>query len=46
MIGLDSNVLARYVIQDDPEQAELAGIAIEEKCSVDDPGFVSLMVIC
>ena len=46
MIGLDTNVLVRYIVEDDEKQAELARIAIEEKCSAGDPGFVSLMVLC
>lgn len=29
MIGIDTNVLARYIVQDDPEQAEAAVRLIE-----------------
>jgi predicted nucleic-acid-binding protein len=46
MIGLDTNVLVRYIVEDDERQAELAQLAMEERCSVDHPGFVSLMVLC
>ena len=31
MIGFDTNVLARYVIQDDPEQAETAVRLVENR---------------
>lgn len=46
MIGLDTNVLVRYLTQDDPEQASRAGQLIETYCTKDDPGFVSLIVLC
>jgi predicted nucleic-acid-binding protein len=42
VIGLDTNVLVRYITQDDNKQAALANALIE---SLDDasPGFVSLV---
>ena len=43
MIGLDTNVLVRYVAQDDPDQASRAS-AVIDGFSEDDPGFVSLVV--
>jgi len=44
LIGLDTNVLARYLAQDDPDQSARATRLIE---SLDDenPGFVSLVVL-
>jgi len=44
LIGLDTNVLARYLAQDDPDQSARATQLIE---SLDDenPGFVSLVVL-
>jgi predicted nucleic-acid-binding protein len=33
MIGLDANVLVRYVTQDDPVQAEQAARLIETRCT-------------
>ena len=44
MIGLDTNVLVRYLAQDDPEQSARATELIE---SLDDEqkGFVSLVVL-
>ena len=44
MIGLDTNVLVRYITQDDKRQAALANSLIE---SLDDasPGFVTLVTM-
>lgn len=44
MIGLDTNVLVRYITQDDDKQAALANSLIE---SLDDasPGFVTLVSV-
>lgn len=44
MIGLDTNVLVRYVTQDDPRQSPKANRLIES-LSADAPGYVSLIVI-
>jgi predicted nucleic-acid-binding protein len=46
MIGLDTNVLIRYIVQDDPDQAGRAARLIEERCSRDEPGFINHMVLC
>jgi len=46
MIGLDTNVLVRYLTQDDPEQAARAGRIIETCCTEEEPGLVSLVVLC
>ena len=45
MIGLDTNVLVRFVVQDDPEQAEAAGRLIETRCTRESPGLVSGLVL-
>lgn len=45
MIGLDSNVLIRYLTQDDPVQAERASRLIERQLSEKQPGFISLIVL-
>ncbi len=45
MIGLDTNVLVRYVVQDDPEQSEAASRLIEGQCTRDSPGYVSTLVL-
>lgn len=46
MIALDTNVLARYVIGDEPRQAAAARRLIESSCTVESPGVVSLVVLC
>lgn len=40
MIGLDTNVLVRYIMQDDPRQSPSA-TALVESLSADAPGFVT-----
>lgn len=45
MIGLDTNVLVRYLAQDEPKQAALATRLIEEELSAAMPGFISLVVL-
>jgi len=44
MIGLDTNVLARYVMQDDPRQSPRATRLIEA-LSADEPGFVPVVAL-
>ena len=44
MIGLDTNVLVRYIMQDDPRQSPKATRLIEAMTS-ESPGFVSLVSI-
>jgi predicted nucleic-acid-binding protein len=46
MIGLDTNVLVRYITQDDPSQAAGATRLIEGHCSGDSPGWISSIVLC
>ena len=46
MIGLDTNVLVRYLTQDEPEQAARASHLIETKCISQEPGRISLVVLC
>ncbi len=45
MIGLDTNVLVRYLAQDDPEQAEHATRIIEQDLSERIPGFIGIVVL-
>jgi predicted nucleic-acid-binding protein len=44
MIGLDTNVLVRYVAQDDSKQSPRA-TALVESLNEDNPGFISLVAI-
>lgn len=46
MIGLDTNVLVRYITQDDPEQSARATRLIETHYSSASPGRVALIVLC
>jgi predicted nucleic-acid-binding protein len=45
MIGLDSNVLVRYLTLDDPTQSERAIRLIERELSEGEPGFISILVL-
>jgi predicted nucleic-acid-binding protein len=45
MIGLDTNILVRYLTQDDPVQFARASQVIERRCAESRPGFVSLVTI-
>jgi predicted nucleic-acid-binding protein len=45
MIGLDTNVLVRYLAQDDPAQSRRARDLIERQLTVDDAGFISIVVM-
>ena len=45
MIGLDTNVLVRYLAQDDRAQAAAATTLIERQCTAETPGFVGLVVL-
>ena len=44
MIGLDTNVLVRYVMQDDPKQA-LKATALIESLTDDNPGFITVISV-
>ena len=46
MIGLDTNVLVRYLTQDDEAQTALANRLIETVCSEENPGFIAHIVLC
>ena len=46
MIGLDTNVLVRYIVRDDPRQTHAATDLIESSCRPDSPGIVTLVVMC
>jgi len=45
MIGLDTNILVRYLAQDDPSQSAQAREVIEQRLTVEDPGFVSIVAM-
>lgn len=45
MIGVDTNVLVRYIAQDDAAQSARATRLLEKECSPATPGFVGLVVL-
>jgi predicted nucleic-acid-binding protein len=45
MIGLDTNILVRYLAQDDPVQSTVATEIIERRVTERDPGFISTVAI-
>ncbi len=46
MIGIGTNVIVRYIVQDDPSQAKAAAKLIEQSCSKDNPGYINHIVLC
>ncbi|WP_419938812.1 PIN domain-containing protein [Candidatus Palauibacter sp.] len=45
MIGLDTNILVRFITGDDPELAATATRLIESRCTVESPGHVCVPVL-
>ena len=45
MVGLDTNVIVRYIMQDDPEQVAVAVGVIEGELDHDNPGFITQIVL-
>lgn len=46
MKGVDTNVLVRYLVQDDVKQSRAATRFIESECSGDSPGYIGLVTLC
>lgn len=46
MIGLDTNIIVRFVVEDDDEQTERAARLIREAVEQGEPLFVSEIVLC
>lgn len=46
MTGIDTNVLIRYLVQDDERQAKISAEFIESTCTHDNPGFINHIVLC
>lgn len=44
MIGLDTNVLVRYIMQDDPKQSAKATKLIES-LNADSPGYITMVSV-
>jgi len=45
MIGLDTNILVRYLAQDDPAQSAKATEILERRLTEKNPGFVSVVAM-
>ena len=45
MVGLDTNVILRYLLQDDPKQTTLANHIVDQVLSDRNPGFISLVTV-
>jgi predicted nucleic-acid-binding protein len=43
MIGLDTNILVRYLTQDDPVQSPQARKIMEQQLTEENPGFISIV---
>jgi predicted nucleic-acid-binding protein len=46
MKGIDTNVLVRYLVQDDVKQSRAATRFIEKECSRDSPCYIGLVTLC
>src|ERR1700722_1723922 len=45
MVGLDTNVILRYLLQDDPKQTPLANHIVDQVLSQENPGFITLVTV-
>ena len=46
MKGLDTNVLVRYLVQDDVKQSALASSFVEIQCTEESPCYIGHIVLC
>jgi predicted nucleic-acid-binding protein len=46
VIGLDTNVLVRHLVQDDAGQSRKASQLIARGCTKEAPGFINRIVLC
>lgn len=45
MIGLDTNILVRLLVEDDPVQTARAKDFIERRCTPESPGYINCVVL-
>jgi predicted nucleic-acid-binding protein len=45
MVGLDTNVILRYLLQDDPKQTPLANQIVDQFLNQQNPGLISLVTV-
>lgn len=46
MIGLDTNILVRYLVNDDVQQSQLAQQFFQNHCTLNKPCYISSIVLC
>lgn len=46
MIGLDTSVIVRLFVDDDPHQSQAARRFVASRCSPDSPGFIDRVALC
>ena len=46
MIGIDTNILVRFITQDDKQQSAKVNQFIDQKLSADNMGLISKIVLC
>jgi predicted nucleic-acid-binding protein len=46
MKGLDTNVLVRFLVADDPDQSGRAKQFIQAECTPEVPGYINVVVLC
>lgn len=46
MQGIDTNILIRYIVQDDAVQSALAGELIEKRFTPENPAHINRIVLC
>ncbi len=44
-LGIDTNVLVRFIVKDDEAQAALAKQALTQSCTQSNPGFINSIVL-
>ena len=46
MIGLDTNIVVRLIVEDDLVQSQRAAQFIESNCTSESPGFINRVTLC
>ena len=45
MLGIDTNILVRYIVADDKRQAKIAAQILEHRCTEDQPAYVTSIAL-
>jgi len=46
VLGIDTNILIRYIVQDDPIQSPLVSRFLKNECTEQEPCYISNIVLC